>query len=132
MTGLMSWLKPRPTSPPYFSANCLAADVLDSQLPRTLLFPYTARFRILPADHVKFHEVSCAAHKERRPRHDTDYIAAIDQTLFQQPFLGGLYEFLDVFYFADRSRHHAPVKREPPACFLNRRKRNNRALRAMF
>ena len=57
-----------------------------------------ADFFFVAADYVKFHEVRRAAHEERRSRHDSDDVPALDQLLFEQAFFGGLDEFLDVLH----------------------------------
>src|ERR1700682_2564399 len=96
------------------------------------LSPRAARFLILTADYVKLHEVRCAADKQWCSRHNSNDIAALYEMFFEQPFLGDEDKLLDIFHLNDRSRHHAPVERESPPGFLDRRKRNDGRPRAMF
>ena len=91
-----------------------------------------ARLLIFAADDVKFHEVCGAADKQRSPGHDSDDIPGLDQMFFEQPFFGDQDELLDVVHLGDRSRHHAPIEREPPPRFLDGRKGDNGTTRAMF
>src|SRR6266550_2228227 len=73
-----------------------------------------ARFLIFIADDVKLHEVRRAANKQRRPRHDSHDVSALDEFLIEQTLFGDEDELLDVVHLSDRSRHHAPVERKPP------------------
>src|ERR1700704_4568269 len=79
-----------------------------------------ARLLIFIANDVKLHEVRRPANKQRRPRHDSDDVPALDEFLFEQPLFGDEDEFLDVMPWGERSRHHARVEREPPPRLLNR------------
>src|ERR1700730_11774688 len=96
------------------------------------LSPRAARYLIFTADYVKLHEVRRAADKQWCSRHNSDDITALYEMFFEQPFFGDQDKLLDVLHLNDRSRHHAPVERESSPRFLDRRKRNDGRLRAVF
>jgi len=84
------------------------------------------------SNHQKFHEVCCATHKERSPRHDPDHVPGLDQMFFEQALFRYLDQFLDILHFGDRARKDAPIERKAAARLLNGREGDDGAARAMF
>ena len=68
------------------------------------LSPRAARHFVLAANDVKLHEVRCAANKQRRPRHNSHDVAALDELLFKQTFFRDQDKLFDALHFGDRSR----------------------------